>query len=160
MEDILPKEFTPELNEDLYNTLAKRISARGESSAGRARSEALSRGLGGDPYEASAVGMARQGTQDELGALDSDLAYRTAGFGREERLGRESRGYQVEDRDFAAKEAEKERNFRETMALRNMDWQGDMANTANRRQQQAALWQLPFQVGGAVAGGWASGGFK
>ena len=154
------KEFTPELSEDLYNTLSKRISARGESSAGRARSEALSRGLGGDPYEASAVGLARQGTQDELGALESGMAFDIAGLGRQERLGHEARGYQVEDRDLGFKEAAKDRDFRERMAKMGMDWQGDQANTANRRSQQAALWQMPFQIGGAMAGGWASGGFK
>ncbi len=154
------KEFTPELNEDLYNTLSKRITSRGETDAGRARSEALSRGLGGDPYEASAVGLARQGTQDQLGALDSDMAYKIAGLGREERLGHEQRGYQVEDRDLGYAEDQKDRDFRERMAKMQQDWQGDQASTDNRRSQQAALWQTPFALGGAALGGWAGGGFK
>lgn len=142
-----PREFSPELNEDLYNTLAKRITARGVTQAGQARSEALGRGLGGDPYEASAVGLARQGTNDELGNLDADLAYRAAGLNRDERIGRENR----EDTQlFQAGESEKDRNFRETMAKRQMDWQGDQTNTENRRGMQAALWQIP--LGGAAKG--------
>lgn len=145
-----PKEFTPEVNEDFYQSLARKIKDRGITRAGTARSEALSRGLGGDPYEASAVGLANQGTDAELGDLESNLAYNVAGLGREERLGQQARGYEVEDRNFGAAEADKDRAFRERMARMGMDWQGDQANTANRRSMQAALWQIP--LGGAAMG--------
>ncbi len=145
-------EFTPELTADFYDKMSKRITARGETNAGRARSEALSRGLGGDPYEASAVGLARQGTQDELGSFDADLNYKIAGLNRDERLTKEGRAYDSE-------EAQKDRAFREKMAQMGYDWQGDQANTANRRSQQAAMWQIPLGAASKAAGAWAGGGF-
>lgn len=152
-----PKEFTAEVNEDFYNSLARKIKDRGVTRAGTARSEALSRGLGGDPYEASAVGLANQGTDAELANLDSSLAYNVAGLGREERLSQQSRGWQVEDRNFGAAENEKDRAFRERMARLNQDWMGDQANTENRRSMQAALWQIPLGGAAKGLGGWMGG---
>ena len=150
-------EFSPEITQDFYNAMTKRISDRGVTRAGQRRSEALSRNLGGDPYEASAVGLADQGTDQELNQFDADLNYRVAGLNRDERVGRETR---EDEQSFQSAEGDKDRAFRQRMAQLNMDWQGDQANTANRRSTQSAIWQLPIQAGGAVAGGWASGGFK
>jgi len=104
-------EYTPELDEKFRSAMTKRISDRGVSRAGAARSEALSRGLGGDPYEASSVGLANQGTDQELNAFDAQLGYNVAGLNREERLGTQQRGYQVEDRNFGAAENEKDRSL-------------------------------------------------
>lgn len=106
------KEFTPEVNEDYFNTLSKRISARGAANEGRGRSEALSRNLGGDPYEGSVVGMAREGTNSELNDLDAGLAFQVAGLNRGERLGNEQR---EDTQAFQSGESEKDRQFRERM---------------------------------------------
>ncbi len=145
-----PSEFTPEITSDLYNTLSKRISQRGVTTAGQARSEMLARGLGGDPSEASAVGIARNNTNNELDSLDANLNYNVAGLQREDRI-------HQGDQDFSAAESAKDRDFRERMARMGYDWQGDQANTANRRSQQAALWQIPLgaaaKAGGAYFGG-------
>ena len=147
-------EFTDELNDNFRNTMMKRISDRGISRAGSARSEALSRGLGGDPYESSAVGLANQGTDQELNEFDAKLGYNVAGLKRDERLGKQNRGYQVEDRDFAAEEAKKDRDFRETMAWRNQGWQNDRDSTANRRAQQGAMWSTGASLAGTALGAW------
>lgn len=152
----MPIEFTPEITENFYNRLAKRISDRGSQRQGLARGQALERGLTGDPWEASAVGVAGNQTSQELADLDAKLSYDVAGLGREERLGQERRGYQVEDRDFAAAEDEKRRAFEERL----MNRQGDMENTRNRRNLQSSLWQLPGQIGGMVLGGWAGSGAR
>lgn len=109
-------EYTPEINEDFYNRLSRRTSERGAQAVGQARSEALARGLEGDPFEASAVGSARAGTSNELADLDANLNYNVAGLRREERLGQQQRGYQVEDRDFRAAQDERQRNFTERLA--------------------------------------------
>lgn len=142
-----PTEFTPEVNQDFYNTLSRRISERGAVQSGQARSEALSRGLGGDPYEAAAVGSARQGTANELNSLDSSLAYNVAGLNRDERITNFNR---EDTQAFQAGESEKDRAFRERMATLQNGWAGDAANTENRRGMQAALWQIP--LGGAAKG--------
>lgn len=147
-----PKEYTPEITEDYYDTLSRKIQQRGDADVGRARGEALARGRAGDPFETSAVGMSRAGTSQELGDLYAGLNWNVAGLQREERLG-------GVERDFQAGEAEKERGFRETMAKRGYDFQNDFANTQNRRSQQAALWQIPLGAGSKALGAWAGGGF-
>lgn len=132
-------EFTPEINQDFYDRMASRISKRGETQAGQARSEALSRGLGGDPYEASAVGLARQGTQQELGDFDADLGYRMAGLQREERLTGEDRAYQ---------DKRSEQDFLNRKELAQFGSQledqsyGRREALQNRRGYQGALWNL------------------
>ena len=147
----MPKEFTPEITEDFYNRLASGIEKRGAQNVGLARSEALSRGLTGDPYEAAAVGSARQGTSQQLGDLGADLAYKVAGFGREERLGRERMDFESKE---SAKAFERQLGLQDLMATRQHGWDADAANTANRRGYQSALWQLPV---GAVGAGLGAG---
>lgn len=153
----MPQEFTPEINEDLYNSLSAKIKSRGVTRAGQARSEALSRGLGGDPYEASAVGLANQGTDSELNSLDSNLAYKVAGLNREERLGEKTRGWNVEDREdnqtFDAEQGEIDRAFREKMGRLGYDQRRDMEALQNRRGYQGALWNAGASIVGKVAGG-------
>ena len=152
-----PLEFSPEISEDYYNRLAGRIQKRGEQSVGLARGEALAAGREGDPYEGVLTGAARSSTSRELADLDANLAYQMAGLGREERLTGEGRVWQAGQ---SKEEFERQSAFQERMARQRNAWEGEAASTASRRQMQQALWQMPFQIGGQVAGGWASGGFK
>ena len=140
-------EFTPEINEDFYNRLSRRISERGAQDVGRARGEALSRGLTGDPFEASAVGSARSATSNELADLDANLSYNVAGLQRQERLGKEQRGYQVEDRDLGFAESVKNRDFQERMARLGYDQQRDMEALQNRRAYQGAIANAGVGIG-------------
>ena len=153
-------EFTPEVNEDFYNRLAGKISAKAGEQRGTRRGEALSRNITGDPWEGSAVGQIDAAEQGGLADLGANMAYTTAGMNREERLGEQSRGYQVEDRNFSAAEAEKMRAFQEKMAKQGYDWRSGEASAENRRNQQSALWQMPFQLGGMALGGWAGAGAR
>ena len=132
-------EYTPEVTEDFYNRLAQRIQKRGGQDVGLARSEALSRGLQGDPYEGSAVGAARRGAGEQLGDLESSLAYNVAGLQREERLGKEGQAYE-------SAESEKSRAFQERMAKMYQAYEADQANTQYRRSYQSALWQAPLNL--------------
>lgn len=138
-------EFTPEITDDFYNKLAKGIENRGAMRQGQARSEALSRGLTGDPFEASATGAARAETDSELTGLGTDLAYNLAGMHRDERLTKEGRDYQ-------SAESEKDRQFREKLARLGYDQSRDMEALQNRRGYQGALWNAGAQLGGKLLG--------
>lgn len=144
------QEFTPEINQDFYNKLARPIAQQGAERQGQARGEALARGLSGDPFEASAVGAARTGTDNALADLSAGIAYQGAGMQREERLRGQSRDWQVEDRNFGAAEQAKNRDLQERLARLGYDFQSDQASTANRRSWQ----QLPFQLAGAAGAGY------
>lgn len=143
-----PQEFTPELNEDFVNRLAGRAEARGAVRQGQARSEALSRGLEGDVFESSAVGGARAETDQEIKDIEGDFAYNVAGLAREERLGKQNRGYEVEDRNFSAGEAEKNRALQERLARLGYDFQQNRDDTSFRRSYQMA----PFQIATSALG--------
>lgn len=125
-------EYSPEISEDFYKRLIGGIGEQEAQGVGQARSEALSRGLTGDPFEASAVGGVRQGAARARSDTAADLAYSLAGMKRQERMTGEERTYQ-------SGEAEKSRSFQERMARLYNDWQGDRENTANRRQMQSSL---------------------
>lgn len=114
-------EFGPELSEDYLKNLYQDIEATGAQREGQAKSEAIARGMAGDPTEGSLVGRARGETDRAKLGAKSDFFYNLAGMQRGERLGREQRGYNVEDRDFAAGEAEKDRSFRERMTMLGYD---------------------------------------
>ena len=123
-------EFGPELSEDYLKNLYQDIEATGAQREGQAKSEAIARGMAGDPTEGSLVGRARGETDRAKLGAKSDFFYNLAGMQRGERLGREQRGYNVEDRDFAAGEAEKDRSFRERMTMLGYD-RDDRANKGN-----------------------------
>ena len=148
----LPKEYTPELNEALYNRMAQRIETRGGADVGRARSEALSRGLQGDPFETSQVNSAREGTRQELNEFDLNLTDRLAGLGREERL-------IGEDRAYRSTETQKDRDWRERMEdLRYQRRRGDEEEDYNREAKGAA-WKSGAQLlGRGVAAYFTLGG--
>ena len=157
----MAKEFTPEVTQDFYNRLAAGIQKQGGYDVGQARSEALARGLTGDPFEASLTGMARSSTANRLADLDANLAYNVAGLNREERLIGEGRQYGTSERlgsqEFQNEQNQAQMSFQDRMARLQHDWNSDAASTENRRGYQRALWQLPGQLAGAAIGGWAGG---
>lgn len=132
-------EFTPEVNQAFYDKMANRIKNQGAADVGNARSEALSRGMAGDPFEAQAVGASRAATGNTLADFDATLGYNVAGLQREERMGVQNRGYQVEDRNFDAAEAEKDRAFRQRMMELGYDQESDREAKSNRRGYQSAI---------------------
>ena len=157
----MPTEFNSDINADFYNRLASGIQKQGGYDVGQARSEALARGLTGDPFEASLTGMARANTSNKLADMGADMDYRLAGMNREERMLGEGRQYQTAERlgqqQWQSGESAAMRSFNERMARQQNDWASDAASTANRRSTQSALWQLPIQLG-ATAAGYAAGG--
>lgn len=138
-------EFTPEITEDLYQRMARRRQQITDADVGRARSEALSRGLSGDPFEASAVGAARAQGAEALGDMDADLNYRVAGLQRDERLGRETR---EDTQEFQAAESEKGRALQERLQRLGFEFQADQA----RKQRKDAMWQAGIGAVGGIAG--------
>lgn len=114
--DEFAKEYTPEMSKSYLASLLQPIDDFSRVDEGRATAEAASRGLLGQAYEGSAIGAVRSGARNEkartIGAFNLDVANKM----REERLGSQSRGYAVEDRNFASVEAEKMRNFQQKMA--------------------------------------------
>lgn len=102
------------------------IDEQEQRDIGGARSEALSRGLTGDPFEASAVGMARQDRGRKLLDLETNLASEAFGQSREDRLLREARAFTTSEREgsqgFSAAETEKNRRFQSGESALNRDF--------------------------------------
>lgn len=113
----MPQEYTPELSKSFLDSITGGIDEQGRVDEGRAASEAASRGLDEQgAYVGSAVGQVRAGVARDktsaIGAFNMDVAGKT----REERLTKQNRGWSVEDRDFGAVEAQKNRDFQEHLA--------------------------------------------
>ena len=121
---MLPKEYSPELDAAMLEKLKRGTYQDEDRAVGLARSESQARGgewgVGG-ALESSGVNAARTGGINARSDIDTNFAFNLAGLGREERLGKEARGYQVEDRTFNAGEAEKERSLREKLAILGYD---------------------------------------
>lgn len=149
----IPTEFTPDMTREVLNSILGPIQQRGEARRGRARGEALSRGLEGDPYESSAIGLADATTSQEEGKAISDFNYNLANLGREDRQRGESRGWQVEDimrsQGFQSSEADKDRAFRQMLSRE--------ANEQAEKNSTNELWGTA--IGGlSMAAGSALGG--
>ena len=154
------REFTPELTEEFYKRLAKPIQEQTAQNVGLARSEALSRGLEGDPFEAIGVGAARTGGARSLGELYAGLGMQGAGMAREERLGETERGWKAgeteKQRGWESQEAEKLRAFQEKMAQETYNRQRDYEALMNRRKYQSELWSGLGQLAGSGLKSFAS----
>jgi len=153
----LPMEFTPEINQAFLDKLKRPIKRRGVMDVGAARRESRARGLTGDPYESSAVGLAKLGTQEQLSDVESTMAYNLAGLGRQERLTGEGRQYQTGEREAGQQwrtgEAGLDRSLQERMAKYGYDWREKMM----REQEEGGLFS---DIGGLVGTGlgmWAGG---
>ncbi|MCK5236574.1 MAG: hypothetical protein KAR06_06270 [Deltaproteobacteria bacterium] len=139
-----PREFTPEINEDFYQKLARPIKRRTAANVAGARGAALSRGLEGDSYERGAVSAAQESGDAQLSDLFADIQYRGAGLEREERLTGEGRQFQTGEREagqeFESAEGEKLRAFQERMGKLGYDRTRDLEALQNRRDYQGAIW--------------------
>ena len=146
--NMFAREYTPEVDEELIARLTRGISQRGELQRGRATRGALERGLSGDPFEASARGLADAETSGLIADMEADFAYRRAGLQREERLIGEgqqfSAGEAQKGRDFSASESEKDRQLRRYL--------GDVERESQREQSDDAFTQALIGAGGRVGG--------
>jgi len=152
-------EYTPELSKSYLDSITGDIDDLGRIDEGRASAEAASRGLlDQGAFMGSATGRVRQGVAREksrnIGAFNLNVAEARRG----ERLGEKSRGWNVEDRNFGAAEAEKSRAFNREMA--HLGYQFDDASSRRDmfRAQQGAVMGSGIQIGTKLAG-MALGGY-
>lgn len=155
----MPQEYTPEMTEDFYNKLARPLEERTAANVGKARSEALSRGLEGDPFEASAVGAARTAGTNALSDLWANIGMQGAGMAREERMtgeGRDWQGGQAQlGREFQSTENEKLRAFQQQMA------ELDRANQRRIAEENSSGWgDVLGTAAGMFTGGLGAGAAK
>lgn len=145
-----PQEFTPEIDQAFRNRLAYGIQQQGAADQGQARSDALARGLTGDPFEASAVGAARNNTSNQLNSLDSGLAYENAGLQRDERLRTQARGWQVQDQSNASA-------LQTRLAQMGYANQNQMQQNIFKHENSQAPWSLAAGIAGSAAGAYSGG---
>lgn len=129
-------EYTPEINADYLKSIQRPVIQQGNVAVGQARGEALRRGLEGDPFEALRVGGAVNNTNNRLTDMNADLAYKTAGLQRDERMGLENFNRTTA---FQSAEAEKDRQFKERMAVQERAYQ-DAVRRAQERAQRRSFW--------------------
>ena len=140
----MPKEYTDEMNQNFYESLARPIEERTNVNVGKARSEALARGMEGDPFESLGVASARNSGANQLGDLWSGIAMQGADKARQERMVGEgqafSSGEAQKTRDWTSAENDESRAFSEKMSNLAYDqWRGKEA-LANRRDYQSEIW--------------------
>jgi len=159
----MPQEYTPEMNKNFFESLARPIEERTNLNVGKARSEALARGMEGDPMEALGVASARNQGAQQLGDLWSGISMQGADRAREERMRNTERedtqAFGAEQsklgRDWQSGENIAGRNFQEKMTQTNYDNAVGMNRRENRNAYQSELWG----AGGKLAGGFLGGLF-
>lgn len=140
----VPVEFTPEISEAFKEKLARPIRERMEANIGAKKREALTRGLVGEPWEASAVAAARGEGERELADLEATLGMRGAELAREERLAREGRiygtGERLSSQAFAGGQAALGRQFENYQGALGRNFQSRLLGRQQEFQgSQAAL---------------------
>lgn len=125
------REFTPELNQQMYDQFAGRVNKRADQRVGQGRSEALSRGIESDVFERSLTAGHRAAASEEIAGYDADLGYKVAGLNRDERLQNQYRtedyGRQKERDKFLAGQHEK---------LSRLGWANQLQMQQNGFNQQ------------------------
>jgi hypothetical protein len=154
-------EFTPEITNDYLSRLEQSYAKTRDLSAGRARGNALDRGLEGDPTEAIGVLGAENQYNQSVGDSYSNLAMQVAGMGRDERLTDENNLYKTGEREAAqawqSGENEKQRSFDERMMAAKAAWERDAARKKNRTNWGSVLGGVAGAGAGVLAGGGWSG---
>lgn len=139
-----PKEYTPEMTQDFFKSLARPIEEQTRSNVGKARGEALRRGLEGDPFESLGVAKARTEGSNQLADLWSGISMQGAGMARDERLTGEGRAWQSEEaqknRDFQSTESIADKQFQEFMSKLGYDQYRGKEALENRRGYQSEIW--------------------
>ncbi len=115
-EKYAPEFETPELSRSYLDSLLGGIDDQSRVDEGRALAEQAARGTLGQQTADSAVGAVRAGVARDKSRTIGEFNLGVADRRREERLGEKGRGWNVEDRNFGAAEAEKSRAFQEKMA--------------------------------------------
>jgi len=151
-------EYTPELSKSYLDSITGDIDDLGRIDEGRASAEAASRGLlDQGAFMGSATGRVRQGVAREksrnIGAFNLNVAEARRG----ERLGEKSRGWNVEDRNFGAAEAEKSRAFQKQMAEIGYQFEKDQADKAGKFSWGGFASGVAGKAIGAGVGGYAGG---
>lgn len=129
-------EYTPEITDEYLKNLQRPIIQQGAVDIGKARGEALRRGMTGDPFEALRVGAAQNTMNTNLAGTNANLRYNVAGLQREERMGTENFNRQSA---FTSAEAEKERAFTARMAAEQRAYQ-EALERAQERAQRRSFW--------------------
>ena len=140
-------EYTPEITQDYLKTLQTPILAQGAQDVGRARGEALRRGMAGDPFEALRVGAAQRTMNTNLSNANANLGFQVAGVAQQERVGVENR---EDAQTFQSVEREKQNAFSERMAQIQRDWEAQMQR-AKERAEKRSFW--PNLLSGVVSTG-------
>lgn len=136
--DQLPFGFSQDLVDQYRKNLDRPIEEQGAQDVGKARSEALARGLSGDPFESSLTGAARQGTQAQLAGVNSDLAWKMAGLTHGD--AQQQKGW-----DFQAGQNDQDR----ALSRERMQMERDQANAA----EQGGLFSGLGSIAGGILGG-------
>lgn len=153
-------EYTPEITEDYLQSVLRPNREATAQNVGRARGEALRRGLEGDPYEALRVGAAQR--TGALGEQDTraNLAFGVAGMRRDERVGEEKF---TRESEWTSGESEKGRSFQERMAERQHQYAQEMAKLQSdlARRKDPYSWNKAITDIGqnalSSAAGWGMG---
>lgn len=136
-------EYTPEITEDYLQSVLRPNKEATDQAVGRARGEALRRGLEGDPYEALRVGAAER--TGALGAQDTraNLAFNVAGLRRDERMGEEKF---TRESEWTSGESEKGRAFDERMQIMQNQYGREMARLQSdlARRKDPYSWSKAF----------------
>lgn len=167
-----PPEYTPEMDKAFYDKLSRPIEERTNLNVGKARSEALARGMEGDPFESLGVASARNAGANALGDLWSGISMQGADRAREERmrnteredtqafgaeqagLGRDwTSGESKLGRDWTSGENAEARRFKERMTQVDYDNDVAMNRRENRNAYQSELWGAGAELAGGFLGG-------
>jgi len=151
----MPQEYTPEMTQNFYESLSRPIEERTRLNVGKARSEALARGMEGDPFESLGVASARNQGAQQLGDLWSGISMQGADKARQERMTKEGRDWQTtenaEAREWQSQEADAGRAFQEKMTQTNYDNSVGMLNRNNRNAYQSEIWNTLAGIGKGAA---------
>lgn len=126
-------EFTPEITQNYLQNLQRPIQQQGAVDIGKARGEALRRGMAGDPFEALRVGAAQNTMNTNMSNTNANLGFQVAGVAQQERMGNENRASQ---QAFSAAESEKDRVFQERMAVQQRNYEQAMQRARDRMQRR------------------------
>lgn len=143
-------EYTPEITQDYVRRLQQPIKQQGAIDIGKARGEALRRGMSGDPFEALRVGAAENTRDTNLANTASDLQFKIAGLQRDERLQNTN---WARESAFKTAEAEKERDFQARMQNQQLEY-AKALEKARRREAQRSF--FPNLIGNMLGFGLGS----
>lgn len=142
-------EYTPEITQDYLKQLQRPIQQQGAVDVGRARGEALRRGMAGDPFEALRVGAAQNTMNTNLANTNANLNFQVAGLQREERMGTENFN---RESAFRSAESEKDRAFQQRMIQQQQEYAKQLENARRHAANRAFFPNLVSNIISTGAG--------